>query len=517
CVVKPYHEGSSLGVSVVYEPQLLYSAMVNASTVSLKIRPQPVIIEEYIEGMEFACIVLTDSNQSFFALPPTEVVLEQNSKFCDYVQKYMPGRGIKHTPARCEPEQIALIQDTCIKTARALGMSNFARIDGFLTLENEVIITDPNSFTGMAPSSFIFNQAAEINMSPTQLINHLIATELRQYGIEHSMQVNSEDMERDKKTKIRVGVLFGGDSNEREISLESGRNVLYKLSPEKYDAIPLFVSSSFDVYHIDHKLCVRNTTQEIEKSLGKQQKIPWTHLGSMVDFVFISLHGGRGENGSVQGLLEMLSIPYNGSSVLTSALCMDKHRTNAYLKSLSFEVPEGVLLSLEDWQANSYREKLKNLGSYPIIVKPHDDGCSVLVHKVTNDAELHEALSNIFTCKRFALVEELIKGMELTVGVVGNDEAYALPASRALASAGVLSIEEKFLPGAGENLTPAPLSLQAHHMVRDTMQKVYKALNCKGYARIDCFYQTAKDNELGKERIVIVEVNTLPGLTPATC
>ena len=107
--------------------------------------------------------------------------------------------------------------------------------------------------------------------------------------------------------------------------------------------------------------------------------------------------------------------------------------------------------------------------------------------------------------------------MELTVGVVGNDDLLVLPPSQAISTQGILSIQEKFLPGAGENQTPAPLSKKAISYVQQVIKDVYIALGCKGYARIDCFYQSAQESATNKERIVIIEVNTLPGMTPATC
>jgi D-alanine-D-alanine ligase len=107
--------------------------------------------------------------------------------------------------------------------------------------------------------------------------------------------------------------------------------------------------------------------------------------------------------------------------------------------------------------------------------------------------------------------------MELTVGVMGNETPKALPPSQAVSTSDILSIEEKFLPGAGENQTPAPLPAATLRLVQDTMEQVYTALGCKGYVRIDCFYQRADESPTGTERVVVLEINTLPGLTPATC
>ena len=123
---------------------------------------------------------------------------------------------------------------------------------------------------------------------------------------------------------------MGGASNEKEISLESGRNIVYKLSPEKYVVLPLFVDKNSELHHLTQRLLVRNSTTEIEQLIDPALKVCWGDLPALADFVFIALHGGHGENGSVQGTLEMLGLPYNGSGVLASALCMDKFKTNVF-------------------------------------------------------------------------------------------------------------------------------------------------------------------------------------------
>lgn len=518
CVVKPNQEGSSLGVSVVANPHDLFSAL-NKACHADPLKAQPVIIEEKIEGMEFSCITITDYvTGEFIPLPPTEIVPEIGTDFFDYEQKYMPGRASKFTPARCSQEIMNKIHQTVMKTTKVLGITNISRIDGFVTKDNRVVIVDPNTISGMGPSSFLFREAAEINMSHTQVINHLIATELRAYGKKLTDQKETTDLTMENK-KLRVAVLLGGNSNEREISLESGRNICYKLSPQKYEIIPLFVSSSMKLYKLNQSLLVRSSTKEIETLLDESTLTRWQDLPQIIDFAFIALHGGHGENGDIQGALEMLGIPYNGSSVLTSALCMDKFKTTQFLHTQGIDVPRGVLVEKQEWLLN--KEILINriateLG-FPLIVKPHDDGCSVMVQKVDDASALAASIDLILANgKNHALVEECIVGMELTVGVIGNDEPKALPPSQAVATQGILSIEEKFLPGAGENQTPAPLPHSALTLVQKIMERTYKAVGCKGYARIDCFYQSAQQSPTGKERVVILEINTLPGMTPAT-
>lgn len=317
---------------------------------------------------------------------------------------------------------------------------------------------------------------------------------------------------------LRIAVLLGGDTNEREISLESGRNVVYKLPQPKYTVLPIFVSSRCELFHISQKLLVKNSTHEIEAALEPSMRVQWSALPSFCDFVFIGLHGGNGENGTIQGALEMLGLPYNGSSVLSSALCMDKWKTKQLLSHEGFDVPRGIIITKKDLAVGIERWQKKLPAPYPLIVKPHDDGCSVMVQKVKNEAELNVAVTAILDAgKSGALIEECVQGIELTVGVMGNSTVRALPPSQAVAQGGILSIEEKFLPGAGENLTPAPIGAAATALVQETMERVYTTVGCSGYARIDCFLQPANISPTGKDRVIILEINSLPGLTPATC
>lgn len=520
-IVKPAQEGSSLGITCVRSFDQLYPALYKAATVSPD-RMQPVLVEEYITGMEFCSIILVSSDQTTYtALPATEISIEQGSDYYDYDQKYMPGRAHKITPARCSQEIHNRINQAAIAVAQALDIRTIARIDGFVTSAGEIVIIDPNTLSGMGPSSFVFRAAAEHGFSHTGLINHLIATELNAYGLSNIiLHQDFTNMRPQLDSRIKVAVLLGGNSNEKEISLESGRNVVYKLSPTKYQTTPLFVSQSMELYELNNRQLVCNSTSEIAGLIDTSQKISWSDIPQLYDFVFIALHGGHGENGAIQGALETLGMPYNGSGVLSSALCMDKYRTTTYLQRKGLQVPHGVLVEGKAWNTNI----MPTIGiiednlTYPVIVKPTDDGCSVMVSKVYTREQLEESLHQIFAHgKSLALVEEYIQGMELTVGVVGNRSAQALIPSYTVSTSDVLSIEEKFLPGAGENRTPAPLPAYTLEFVQREVERAFTSAGCTGYARIDCFYQNEQQSPTGQERLVILEINTLPGLTPATC
>lgn len=512
-VVKPVNEGSSFGVFVVHKEENLEKVIKTSCFIS-GARGQDVLIEEKVNGMEFACIVITDEKTGkLLPLPPTEVNLAQGTEIFDYEQKYMPGRAHEITPASCSLDNIKKIQDTCIKAMKALSFSNLARIDGILTPDGRVVIIDSNPLSGMAPATFLFRQAGELGIGHAELINCLIKAELKNYKMEKQVTPKK------KIDKKKIAVLFGGATNEKEISFDSGRNVCYKLSPDKYDVVPVFVDHNMKLHVLDRRLLGHASTREVVRHIGDACPLGWHDLPSVADFAFLALHGGQGENGVVQGTLEMLGIPYNGSSVFASALCNNKFKASQYLAQKGFFVPKGHLLSKDTWKKKydqAIADVVQSVG-YPCVVKPHDDGCSVMVQIVHNEQELNQALQNLFQSKSYALIEEKIVGMELTVGVVGNHLVRALTPSETVVSKEILSIEEKFLPGVGENQTPARLPQKHLAFVQEQVVAAYKALNCAGYARVDCFFQTAEQSPTGKKRVVMLEFNTLPGLTPATC
>ena len=512
-VIKPYNEGSSFGVFVVHNEEELQQKITQSCFISGQ-AGQGILVQEKIQGMEFTCIIITDYiNNELMALPPTEILLSDGYEIFDYRQKYMPGLVNERTPARCSADEIQLIQEVCKKTMRVLEFANMARMDGFLTKDGRVVIIDTNPLSGMGPTTFLFRQAAEIGIGHGQLINHLIKTELKNYHMER------QEVKKIQTNKLRVAVLMGGPTNEKETSFNSGRNVCYKLSLEKYEVLPVFVDNDMKLYVMNNRLLVHTSTREVNENIASAKYINWSDLPKIVDFVLIALHGGPGENGIVQGALEMLGLPYNGPGVFASSLCMDKFKTGNFLRAKGFDVPQAMLVSKQDWVSQKVDEVLKfvSIIGFPCIVKPHDDGCSVMVSAPKNEQELLNSLTEIFATREFALIEEKIVGMELTVGVVGNQNVRALAPSESIARGNILTCEEKFLPGAGENQTPARLPKEDILFVQRVMKDAFVAIGCIGYSRIDCFFQTAEQSPTGKKRVVILEFNTLPALTPATC
>lgn len=544
-IVKPAHEGSSLGVCLAQDNQALYQAILHAGYINQQ-SVQSVLIQERLIGREFVAVCLQDFDRSWRLLPITEIIKEVGTDFYDYDQKYMPGRASKITPAAFSPAVLACIEKTVIKIATALDCSTIIRIDGFVTQEEAVVILDLNTLPGTAPASFIFHQAAEIGMSHTALINHIITRELYFSGMMTDPQNYTEgkkDLLITDQKKIRVAVLLGGVTHEREISLESGRNVCYKLSPEKYKVDPLFVThkrlsplsknmsgyqglahNTLFLYKLSPRQLLQNSTRDIESSLSLESLVAWSDLPQLYDFIFIALHGGAGENGAVQGMLEMLNLPYNGSGIHASALCMDKIKSTEFLRAAGNAIPDHIVITKSNWlslnkdEQEKRAQEIRVLLGGEVVLKPHDDGCSVLVTKAADEQSLQAGLLNMFSLgKDTVLIEEYVRGIELTCGVIGNETIIVMPPSEVVSSSAILSLEEKFLPGQGENQTPARLSDQAMILVKERIKIIYQELGCKGYARIDCFYQDQKQSPTGQERLVFIECNTLPALTPATC
>jgi len=315
-----------------------------------------------------------------------------------------------------------------------------------------------------------------------------------------------------EKGKLRVGVVMGGVSSEKEVSLESGRNIFTKMDRGKYEPLPIFMDSRARLWEIPLKLLMRNATADIEADLEEGAKrIPYEELSDRVDFLYIGLHGKYGEDGCLQGLLELLRIPYSGSGVLGSALGMDKSMARKVFAANGIAVPKTLAVYLENWGRNRKEtlDRIEKEIGFPCVVKPAREGCSTAIRKIHGRPGLPEALEGAFQWDTLALVEEFLTGMEVTCGVLGNDEPEALVPSETIPTEDILSLEDKFLYGQGENKTPARLPGETLRKIQETAVRAYRALGLKAYSRIDMFVRDSGE-------VVVLEPNTLPGMTPST-
>ncbi|CAH0998732.1 D-alanine--D-alanine ligase [Neolewinella maritima] len=556
-----------------------------------------VIIEGFIAGKEFSTIVLRTPDGGVVALPPTEIVKYDGELF-DYRSKYLPGRSRKVTPIDLPQEAITAIRRETERLFTELGFAVYARIDGFYTPEGTIFLNDPNTTSGMMPSSFFFHQAAEIGLSPSQFLTYIIRTSLQER--EHTDLLQRVDaavdaLRRSAGAKKRVAVLLGGSSFERHISVESGRNVYEKLSSsEEYRPLPLFLTSPiaedqadapYVLYQLPINLLLKDNADDIRDKIRKPAEhpaiaeirqacaaitdryadpdvvfhpvhIPLDALPGVADAVFIALHGRPGEDGQVQQQLERLGLPYNGSGPETSTVTIDKYETLQRLYAAGLPVTEQWLAPREDYLLNQsgFYQRVEEKFDYPLIAKPVDDGCSSAVLLLRNRAELEAYTQLTFQPggkqersaravlklgekaewplgKSTILFESAItaegadKFLEITGGMLthygadGELRYEIFEPSEALAGGEVLSLEEKFLAGEGQNLTPARLGTDAYSyehvadQVKADLELAARTLGVEGYCRIDAFVQVFAD---GRARTIVIEVNSLPGMTPAT-
>ncbi len=557
-----------------------------------------VLIEEFIQGMEFSCIVVEDQDGNPLALPPTQIV--KGNDIFDYRSKYLPGLSRKITPIPVAEQEIENIRKACSELYSFFRFNVYARIDGFITPNNEIILNDPNTTSGMMPSSFFFHQAAEIGLNPSGFLTYIISKSLenRIHSLSNTLPTKSllhrlnqfiGAKNQGSTQKVRIAVLMGGYSSERHISIESGRNIYEKLaSSEKYEPFPVFLTGADDAhelyiipinimlkdnaddiaekvknYHTHEALQkIRNQFSEITHTFGTEitapKRIEYNDLKTMAEGVFIALHGRPGEDGEVQKHLLSLGIPFNGSTVESSKITINKFITNNLLRSEGVLVSKNYLLRKEDFFANresALTDAINHLG-FPIIAKPADDGCSTGVKKINSKEALERyaeaafrreeiltasdiealnlKLNEEFPRKNHILLEELIQAngadlfMETTTGLLTHyDDQHKIKyeifdTSESLAESGILSLEEKFLAGEGQNITPARFSkdLQLQKQISERMQhdieKAATILKIEGYSRIDNFVRVYFKPELRVETIII-EANSLPGMTPATC
>ncbi len=334
------------------------------------------------------------------------------------------------------------------------------------------------------------------------------------------------------KGKLRVGVILAGMSSERNISLASGRNMYDNLDPEKYIAIPIFLDAEGRLWEINYDLTREDNPADIAARLEKEaRRIYYEDLKSMVDFVLLGLHGKYGEDGCMQGLLELLGIPYSGSGVLASALGMDKYMQRKVLRAAGVDVPKHIAVTEEEWRSDPEQvaRRIEQEIGYPCICKPSREGCTHGTHLVRGPEDLPEAMDSdsddliqrgALKFDRLVLFEELIQGMEFTCGVIGNDYPAAFLPTETIKKGCLLTEDEKFIQGEGDNITPARLPEETIKEIQEVVVRAYKALGLKVCARIDGIIEGEyldEDTFRPKGRIVILEPNTLPGMTMSSC
>jgi len=278
-------------------------------------------------------------------------------------------------------------------------------------------------------------------------------------------------------SKLRLALIAGGKSAEREVSLKSGEQVYQALNKDKYD-----------IRRYDPR-------DDLERLVRDAPDL---------DVALVIMHGRGGEDGTLQGMLDLLEIPYQGSGVLGSALGMNKELSKLLYQQAGLQVSRAWFFSRDE--APSPEEIEARLG-LPVVIKPVNEGSSIGITKARTREELQQGLKAAFAHDHRILVEEFLEGVEITGGVLGNNNLTALPLVEIVPSDqyDFFDYEAKYKPGASTEICPARVSPEIARKAQEVALTAHRALHCRGYSRTDMI---VRDGE-----IYVLETNTIPGMT----
>jgi D-alanine-D-alanine ligase len=311
--------------------------------------------------------------------------------------------------------------------------------------------------------------------------------------------------------RTRLVVLFGGQSAEHEVSCVSALHVLHAADPAQYDVVPIGITREGRWVDSADAIAALGAGAPALPSPDDSDGPELDPLPAVVGpddvVVFPLVHGPMGEDGTVQGLLELGGVPYIGAGVLASSLCMDKAAAKDVLAQRG--LPQARWLSAREPDVDAaFTDRVESELGLPVFVKPANLGSSVGITKAHDRKELTAALAEALRYDEYVVVEEAINGREIEVAVLGNESPHASVPGEIVPSHEFYDFDDKYIDGASELLVPAPLSADAADEVRALAIAAYKALRVDGMARVDFFY-----DEDGRG-FLVNELNTIPGFTP---
>ncbi len=325
--------------------------------------------------------------------------------------------------------------------------------------------------------------------------------------------------------RITVALMFGGMSAEHEISIISAQSIAANLDPERYRVLPLYITHegewlcegvAQDVLNLDLATLLRNSSLEEAKATlrsmvqqANQKPFDLDFKAASIDLAFLALHGRHGEDGHLQGFLDTCGIPYTGCGVLASAITMDKALTKLCVTDVGIAVAPSVTIFSADYllDPEAIHTLIEQQIEYPFFVKPASLGSSIGITKVHHHEELRPALESACSLDWKVLVEKTIKGREIEVAVLGNQQPIASLCGEIEPGKEFYDYQDKYIFNTAQFFIPARIPADLQEKVRVAALKVYKVLGCSGMSRVDFFV----DEQTGA--IVLNEVNTIPGFT----
>lgn len=321
--------------------------------------------------------------------------------------------------------------------------------------------------------------------------------------------------------KLKLGVIFGGMSTEHDVSITSGTSVIKNLDKDKYEIYPIYIDKDGKWFEYSKKI---NEIEVLEVGEDIKEKEPILNPIEYLqecDVIFPVLHGLYGEDGTIQGMLELIKKPYVGCKVLSSSICMDKAYSKIIFDTAKINQAKYIYIKnsgmdyvLIDKNSNEKEYSLEEIAkiaeqelSYPVFVKPSNSGSSVGIKKAHNEQELIEAIKYASEFDRKILIEEEIKGREVECAVLGNNKVLASCVGEILPAEEFYTFDAKYKNAESRVLIPADLPENISDEIRNTAIKAFKAVDGSGLARVDFFIE----NETN--RVIINEINTMPGFT----
>lgn len=331
------------------------------------------------------------------------------------------------------------------------------------------------------------------------------------------------------RSKKRVAVLFGGQSDEHDVSLRSAQTIIQALDPARYEVVPVGITregrwlaggdpmqvltAASPMFHLASKNGETNNGNASAATTTAVTVVEGTSLplefSESVDIVFPALHGPMGEDGTVQGFLELTGVPYIGSGVLGSATAMDKAITKHLLTQAGLPQLPWVQVLRRDWERDpaAIESAIAERIGYPSFVKPANMGSSVGVSKANNAEELHEALRTAAHYDRKIVVEQGVNAREIELAVLGNDDPIVSVAGEVVPAGEFYDYNAKYIDDDAQLLVPADIDPEILAYMQRMAIDAFRALDLAGLARVDFFIERDTD------RIFVNEVNTLPGFT----
>jgi len=333
-----------------------------------------------------------------------------------------------------------------------------------------------------------------------------------------------------KKSKIRIGVIFGGRSGEHEVSLMSARSILSALDPDTYIVTQIGITHDGDWLVGENVLGAmiegdyRNLNPVVLMPIPTRKELYTINITGQreilqrctnLDVIFPVLHGTFGEDGTLQGLLELTDIAYVGAGVLGSSLGMDKGVFKDVMRANGVPVLDSIVVSKREIEedADSIIGQAEALATYPLFVKPANMGSSVGITKCKSRSDLFEGLLEAARYDRRVLIERGVNAREIEVSVLGNEEPRASVPGEIIPSREFYSYEAKYIDESSNLIIPAPIPPELAQWVQQLAVQAYRAVDCAGMARVDFLLEKNESQRGEPGEVYLNEINTIPGFT----